>query len=527
MSSIQRPRTTRSGRRVSRRGFAVAAVITSISLVLSGLVIAAPVSAVAPGEDPIAVTTPLDAPVDPPTDPAAGDPTPVDPPAGDPTPVDPPTDPTTDEPTPVDPPTDPTTDEPTPVDPPTDPTTDEPTAEPCPTASGTAGAASDAPADCIDPPKDKPKDKPTPEPCPTASETASGAAGSASDAPADCIDPSAPAKPVLADVEIATDKSEYKGGSDVTITGGDWTGDDSVSVVVTNAETDAVVHEAEAAPSKSGDISVTFTLPKKYIANLKVVATGADTDRSATGAFTEILAKASISSEFADYAPGALVRLSGAGWVGDEKVKITINDTVGQTWQRFATVSVDGAGIILDEFPLPTYFISDYDVTAVGLDTGRIATAAFTDGLATITVRKAGARQTSDGTVQGLSGVVFKAYQVADDQTTTIPNPLPQTVYTCTTVADGTCSMSVGWTGQNNSARFLVVEDSAPGTWSMLPSLSPGDYRFNVGVTNGNTTLVPSGSRYWANRAANPAWPGFCGLNVAILFDESTSIDDW
>src|SRR5258706_11115465 len=85
-----------------------------------------------------------------------------------------------------------------------------------------------------------------------------------------------------------------------------------------------------------------------------------------------------IVSDLADYGPGATVKLTGAGWQPGENVAIVVNDTIGKTWKHTATVTAADTGAIADTFSLPNYFVSDYDVTAVGELSGT-ATTTFTD----------------------------------------------------------------------------------------------------------------------------------------------------
>src|SRR6185503_7579008 len=86
-----------------------------------------------------------------------------------------------------------------------------------------------------------------------------------------------------------------------------------------------------------------------------------------------------ITSDLSDYPPGALVTLTGANWQGDTTVHIVVDDTLNQSWQHIADVTVASDGTIADTFFLPVYFVSDYNVTATGNDTQRVATTAFTD----------------------------------------------------------------------------------------------------------------------------------------------------
>jgi len=86
-----------------------------------------------------------------------------------------------------------------------------------------------------------------------------------------------------------------------------------------------------------------------------------------------------IQSDKADYAPGELVTLTGSGWKPGESVNIKVNDTYGATWSRNVDVTANANGEITDSFNLPNSFVSDYDVTATGAQSGT-ATTTFTDG---------------------------------------------------------------------------------------------------------------------------------------------------
>jgi hypothetical protein len=86
-----------------------------------------------------------------------------------------------------------------------------------------------------------------------------------------------------------------------------------------------------------------------------------------------------IASDKADYAPGSTVNLTGDGWSGDTTVHLSVNDTLGKSWQREVDVPVDADGRVSDSFVLPSTFVAQYDVLATGQQTGRTATTAFTD----------------------------------------------------------------------------------------------------------------------------------------------------
>ena len=85
-----------------------------------------------------------------------------------------------------------------------------------------------------------------------------------------------------------------------------------------------------------------------------------------------------IQSDKADYAPGELVTLTGGNWQPGESVNIKVNDTYGASWSRNVDVTADASGNVTDSFNLPNAFVSDYDVTATGAQSGT-ATTTFTD----------------------------------------------------------------------------------------------------------------------------------------------------
>src|SRR6266704_3325408 len=89
---------------------------------------------------------------------------------------------------------------------------------------------------------------------------------------------------------------------------------------------------------------------------------------------------ATITSDQADYQPGATVTLTGAGWDSGEAVHIFVNDSVGNTWSLSSNPDpvADSSGSFTYSFSLPTSFVSSYTVTATGATSGT-ATTTFTD----------------------------------------------------------------------------------------------------------------------------------------------------
>jgi hypothetical protein len=90
-----------------------------------------------------------------------------------------------------------------------------------------------------------------------------------------------------------------------------------------------------------------------------------------------------ISSDQADYPPGATVTLTGSNWQPGESVHINVNDEAGRTWSRDVDVTADESGAIRDEFQLPNCFVATYKVTATGAESGE-ATTSFTDAAVTL-----------------------------------------------------------------------------------------------------------------------------------------------
>src|SRR5437867_1212700 len=80
----------------------------------------------------------------------------------------------------------------------------------------------------------------------------------------------------------------------------------------------------------------------------------------------------SLTTDFADYIPGAFVNLSGANWQPGESVYIFVNDDVGQTWSYNSSPDpvVDGSGNFAIQFQLPNWFVATYTVTGTGTVTG-------------------------------------------------------------------------------------------------------------------------------------------------------------
>lgn len=129
------------------------------------------------------------------------------------------------------------------------------------------------------------------------------------------------------------------------------------------------------------------------LAQMAVSSASAETTSSTSPASTAttdsepVLAHPTIVSDKADYAPGDLVTLTGANWTGDTGVRIKVDDNVGDWWYEIDTVLVRPDGTITLEVTLPSWVVATYNVTATGLQTGRVATTSFTDSAGSYTIK--------------------------------------------------------------------------------------------------------------------------------------------
>ena len=99
-----------------------------------------------------------------------------------------------------------------------------------------------------------------------------------------------------------------------------------------------------------------------------------------------------ISSDKADYAPGELVTLTGTNWAVGEIVHIYVNDELGSSWSRNVDVTAGSDGTVVDQFNLPTWFVSNYVVVATGASSGT-ALAAAKSGESASKTRRTSVRQ--------------------------------------------------------------------------------------------------------------------------------------
>lgn len=140
---------------------------------------------------------------------------------------------------------------------------------------------------------------------------------------------------------------------------------------------------------------------------------------------------------------------------------------------------------------------------------------------------QAGGDRTSSTSVAGLGGVRFREQHA---------NPS-----TCTTGGNGKCTLTLS----GGDHRF--TQEDAPSGWYLSPQLgiSPNSHSTPAAAreytalsahvpgsgtsipqgTSGTTTNPYARSGIWAASRDDPPVPASCGLNVALLFDLSSSVD--
>ncbi|HEY8870310.1 MAG TPA: PxKF domain-containing protein [Candidatus Limnocylindrales bacterium] len=133
-----------------------------------------------------------------------------------------------------------------------------------------------------------------------------------------------------------------------------------------------------------------------------------------------------IASDQADYAPGAIVTLTGTGWDPAEAVHIFVNDNDGQTWTYSADVVADDQGGFTTSFTLPSWFVATYTAVATGSSSGT-GTTTFTDASLKVAAAPAGATYSLTWTGYSLAGCTGTATvhgPVTIDSTGTTISPL-------------------------------------------------------------------------------------------------------
>ena len=425
MSASNRRRMSRTTRAASGRSisYALVALVAVISMVFAGLVLPSSASALTPTEGTITepVTPVVDEPV-------------VDEPVVD--------EPVVDE---------PVVDEPV-VD---EPVVDEPAAD-----------GSDSEPVLLAPDQT--------DPCATDPESADAATQTTD---ASCAD--APAAEAAADATLDTDKPSYYAGGRVGVSGTGFEADETVTITASTSD-GAEMFSGSATADADGAFEATFKLGRDAAGDATVAADGGASGRSASADFNVVpLGDPTIESDKDNYPAGADVTLTGTSWEGDETVTITVKDTVADSVVHVAEVAVSTNGRVKDIFTLPDYFVTDYDVTAEGAQTGRIATTTFKDPDPAPTIKTGG---------DGYS-------QCANDKGAGYVNGVP-----------GECSWINGNLQKNNSA-YNEGDATVQRVW--LTGMSPGSQHsitLKYGTTKGGKHAYDYLTKWsWSEDWAGPS----------------------
>jgi large repetitive protein len=202
-----------------------------------------------------------------------------------------------------------------------------------------------------------------------------------------------------------------------------------------------------------------------------------------------------IQSDQADYPPGATVTLTGSNWQAGESVHINVNDTYGASWSRNVAVTADASGNISDSFNLPDYFVSDYDVTATGAQSGTVRTT-FTDSPNpnTLTVSPSSAQVTQGNSVNYTATVGYGGNTTAPSCTISLSaSGLP----TGATASFAPSSRTSTSTADFNSVMTVSTTNATPtGTHTFTVQMTRGaGCQGNGNLTQQVTLVVNSGNQ--------------------------------
>jgi Bacterial Ig-like domain (group 3) len=206
----------------------------------------------------------------------------------------------------------------------------------------------------------------------------------------------------------------------------------------------------------------------------------------------------SITTDLADYPPGATVTLSGDGWQAGESVALFVNDSAGQTWNWSDSVTADDSGTFTDSLQLPNWFVATYTATATGTVSGT-ATTTFTD--ANLSIKGADGSPHTQGTQpENLGSLPFG---------TTLSLTCPRGTGLTLAGSGLSASTPLGWTIQYASG------DANDGTLSPITTLTPSSGTLNgpgndtacVAVSIPTSTLTP-GTTYTGHLVVSPTTPG-------------------
>jgi hypothetical protein len=207
---------------------------------------------------------------------------------------------------------------------------------------------------------------------------------------------------------------------------------------------------------------------------------------------TSTPAAPTIQSDKADYAPGELVTLTGSGWQPGESVHINVNDTYGATWTRNVDVIADASGNITDSFNLPNSFVSDYDVTATGAQSGTVRTT-FTDSQPTSIKVNAPTSNAPAGVTQGGSATYGNVDVTMGGNANTCIVTLGTATLPAQPGQSADTGLPTGATAVFSPNPNTTSNTSYTSTFKVdtLGTTAPGTYTFHVKATKQNPPAGP------------------------------------
>jgi hypothetical protein len=240
------------------------------------------------------------------------------------------------------------------------------------------------------------------------------------------------------------------------------------------------------------------------------------TDPSAVSCVASDAAAPTIASDMADYPPGALVTLTGYGWVPGQDVRIFIDDDgladaeMGP-WSHTTIVPADSNGNVYYQFYLADWYVANYSVVATGECT--TASTAFTDANTTTTISRTsgnnpsvyGGSVTFTATVARAGGGANSTQPTQGTVTFTAHNTTTNTQYN-----SGPISL-------NGSSTVTWATSSLPaGSYNLLASYS--------GAGSGVDGFASSNSGWALTHVVNKATATVVVSNFAHTFDGTLKV---
>ena len=186
-----------------------------------------------------------------------------------------------------------------------------------------------------------------------------------------------------------------------------------------------------------------------------------------------------VQSDKLDYAPGELVTITGGNWLEDTQVHLVVNDAIGQTWAYDVMVDVVN-GTFVSTFNLPNTFISDYIVSATGVQSGKTAYTSFTDAAA-LTLTKSASPLTYTASGQ----VIAFSYLLQNTGTTTLNGPFTVTDNKATVSCPATATLAPNASITCTGSYHITAADMSLGYAVNTATASSS----NPGATTSNTDV--------------------------------------